>query len=283
MKLKYLPLLSVAIASMSTHAEDIQDRWIEKEKSRWSSVVSVDYSWTDYDREFLVSDRALTNRTLSGYGIVRYSLDKDTRLQAVLSGYHAYDNGPLGLRGDLINDMWLSYSRNNLWKPTDNFKMSGEARIAVPLSKSSERNDLQTAIRLGLRFSLDLSDTIEGLYISDYIRVRKNFHEYKTAGEQWLQEYQITNILAADYYFAGNWSLSANVMYRQGWDYDSRQPAATVLHSEQIGYQISDQMDVALGLTNSASYYTPERGPNPLDALSDFDKSTFYFAINYLF
>lgn len=283
MKLKYLPFVGAVIFTSPTFAEDIQDRWTKKEKSKWSSILSVDYSWTKYDEKSLLSDRALTNRTLSGYGIIRYSIDSDTRVQAIISGYHAYDNGPLGLRGDLINDMWLSYSKNNLWTPTKNFKMSGEARIAIPLSKRSEREDLKTAVRIGLRFSLDLSDYVEGLYISDYIRARKNFHKYKTAGEQRLIEHQLSNIFAIDYYFADKWSVSTNILYRQGWNYHNGQPAASILHSGQIGYQIKKDMDIALGLTNSATYYSPEQGPDPLDSLTDIDKSTFYFTINYLF
>ena len=285
MKLSYLSLATIlsAAAVFSAQAEDIQDRWVVKEKSKWSSIVSIDYSATDYDRNTNLSDRALQNRTLSGYGVLRYSLDKDTRLQAIVSGYHSYDNGPIGLRGDLINDMWLSYSRNNLWKPTSNITMSGEARFAIPLSKHSKRNDLDTAIRLGLRFSLDLSDSIDGLYLNDYIRARQNFHQYTTAGGIGQTQYSVSNIVALDYYFASKWSFSTNVLYRESWDYSSNSKDPIIVHSEQIGYQVSNNMDVALGITNSASYYSPERGPNPLDDLTDVDKSTFYFAINYLF
>lgn len=291
MKLKYLPLFGAVFTAGSIQAEDIQDRWVEKEKSKWSSILSVDYSWTDYDSDLLISDKALTNRTASAYAIVRYSLDKDTRLQAIVSGYRAIDTGPGAQTGEFMNDAWLSYSRNNLWNPTEHLKMSGEARIAIPLSKRSERTNLDTAVRLGLRFSLNLSDHIEGLYLSDYVRIQKNFHQYSTAGGIHLNEYQLSNIVAIDYYFADKWSLSYSAMYRYNWEYSksgrldisNKKPIPTILHSLQVGYQLTNDMDISLGLTNSASHYRVEEGPNPLDELTDLSSSSFYLSMNYLF
>ncbi|NRA62793.1 MAG: hypothetical protein HRU25_18235 [Psychrobium sp.] len=277
MKLK-ASLLTVALTGLSSsiQAEDIQDRWSIEQKNRWSAFVSVDYSRNRYK-----SHTSLSARNLSGSAVVRYALDKDSRIQAIVSGYHTYDNAVN--RGDYYNDFWLSYSRNNLWRPLDNVVMSGEARIALPVSKASKRRDLRTSIRGSLRFVVDLSDTVEGLYLSDYLRVKKNFHQFKTAGEQPLTQYQISNIVALDYYFAEKFSFSANIMVRKNWNYAGRGYSPSIIHSEQFGYQINNHIDVAAGITNSASYYNPEQGSNPLDDLSDFDKSTLYVTLNYIF
>ncbi|USD38412.1 MULTISPECIES: hypothetical protein [Ferrimonas] len=265
-------------ASFLVHAENIQDRWVTPEKSRWSGFISFDYTQNKYS-----ANAYLSERIYSGTAIIRYALNKDSRLQAVISGYHSDDGDDYGSQGDFWNDTSLSWSENNVWNPTDSVTMSTELRAIFPTSRLSQRQDLEFSVRGGVRFSFDLSEYVKGLYIGNNIRLRKNFHEYESAGGQPMTEYQLSDLITMDYFFAKRFNFSAYIIVRQSWNYDGGDFYPDLIHGEEFGYQLSDNIDLALGMTNGITYYNQARGTNPIHDLIDLDKMNFYFVANYQF
>lgn len=266
------------MTSFLAHAENIQDRWSALEKSRWSGFISLDYSQNKYK-----SDTYLADRSYSGTAIIRYALSKDSRLQGVFSGYYTNDGDTYGEQGSFWNDSSLSWSKNNVWKPHKNIKMSTELRAILPTSERSQRQDLELGLRGGMRFSFNLSQYLDGLYLGNSIRLRKNFHEYKSAGGQRLSEYQLSNVFTLDYFFAPRFNFSTYVIARKSWDYNGNGQYPDLIHGEEFGYHLAENLDLALGMTNGITYYNNERGTDPIHDLIDLDKVNFYFVANYQF
>ncbi len=266
----------LAIASAYSYAENVQDRWDAEDKNRWSGFLSANYSKNNY-----ADSQALANRDASLTAIIRYRLAQDTRLQLIVGGHHVSDADDYLRQGDFLYDTSLTVSQNNLWNPHDKIKMNGSVRAIFPTSKESQRQDLDFALRASVRFSFVLDNYIDGLYLNDYIRVQKNFHEFETAGKRVLDEYRFSNTLSLDYYFLDDWSFSGAVTYRKTLKYNNSSYSPSVYYSAQFGYQWNDDLDFAYGISNSTSYANPEQGPHPVDDLFDLDKINFYLTVNY--
>ena len=241
-------------------------------------VLSVDYSRNRHD-----DSSSLADRSYSGTGIVRYSLTDRSRLSAIVSGYRALDGDSYGSQGYFWNDSILSWAMNDLWDLGDSIMVSSDLRAILPTSRDSRQRDLNLGVRAGIGFSFDLSDYIKGLHISDSLRLRKNFYQYKTAGNVVLSEYQLSNQLSVDYFFAKRFSFNAYLISRKSWSYGGTAFDPDLIHGEELGYQLTDDVDIALGMTNGITYYNPEQGINPIHDLIDLDKMNFYLAVNYQF
>ena len=276
---KYLlPAILLATPSLVL-ANDLQDEWQEKDVNNpWSGYLSADYSRNGYK-----DSASLANRSASATAVVRYAVTDKSRLQLVVSGYHQEDGDTYGTRGQFWNDSSVSWARNGLFTPTEDSSVSGEARLILPTSKASRRNDLKLGARLKLRWSAPFDNWMDGLTLSNTLLLRKNFHEYKTAGGNQLVEYRVSNQLSLDYSFADDFYFSVYLMPRQSWDYHGNTFDPTLMHGEEIGYQLSKKISLAVGMTNGVSYFDPERGPDPLNDLVDLKKSTYYVTMNYQF
>ncbi|MFA0480063.1 hypothetical protein AB4648_15065 [Vibrio splendidus] len=277
-KLLMLPAFMLVAPSLAL-ANNLQDEWESKNNENpWSGYISADYSRNGYE-----DSASLANRSASATGVVRYSFSDKSRLQVVASGYHLSDGDEYGTRGQFWNDTSISWGRNGLFKPTDGSSLSGEVRVILPTSKWSRRNDLTLGTRLKVRWSAPFDNWIEGLSLSNTLLLRKNFHEYKTAGGNQLIEYQLSSQFSLDYVFAEDFYFNIFVMPRQSWNYNGSTFDPTLLHGEEVGYQITKSLSISAGLTNGISYYNPERGSNPLNDLVDLKKTTYYAVINYQF
>lgn len=279
MKNRYLLPAFLLAAPSLVLANDLQDEWDKKdEKNPWSGYVSVDYSRNGYKDSAYAADRSA-----SATGVLRYSVTDTSRAQLVVYGYHQFDGNTYGDRGQFWGNTSLSWARNNLFKPTEDSSVSGELRLILPTSKASRRDDLQVGTRVKLRWSASFDDWVEGLMISNSLFLQKNFHEYKTAGNRRLTEYSLTNQLSVDYSFADDFYFNIYVMPRRTWDYEGNTHDPRISHGEEIGYQFNNELSFSIGMTNSATYYNPDRGPDPLNDLLDLKKMTYFAVANYQF
>ncbi|EGA68871.1 hypothetical protein VISI1226_11097 [Vibrio sinaloensis DSM 21326] len=273
-----LPALLLVTPSL-VFANNLQEEWKdENQDSPWSGYVSADYSRNGYK-----DSASNANRSASATGVVRYSFTDKSRLQLVVSGYHQQDGDVYGTQGQFWNDTSISYARNGLFKPTEGSSISGEVRMILPTSKASRRNDLKLGTRLKLHWSAPFDNWLDGLTLSNTLLLRKNFHEYKTAGGYQLIEYRLSNQFSIDYAFADDFYFNMYVMPRQSWDYNGNTFDPNVMHGEEIGYQVTDDISLAVGMTNGISYYDPERGSSPINDLIDLKKTTYYALISYQF
>jgi len=261
-----------ALISNGIHAEE-QVQNVPSQQKKWGASIGIDYSRNGYEDSHYLADR-----NLALTATINYYLNSDTKFSAIISGRHSYD----GERGEFWSDIWLTAKRYNIWNPTDNIAMSAGARILIPVSKESIKNDLNTAIRGNIKFYYSLDHIIEGLLISDSIRLRKNFHQYTTAGAHPLEEYRISNLFSVEY-TPNEWFFSTNLVSSKSWSYRGKSYSPELTYTAEIGYQFNDEFSLATGLTNSATYYDPDRGPNPLENLFDLEKPTYYITLNYDF
>lgn len=279
MRKKYLLLTILLAIPTLVSANDLQDEWQEKkEKNPWSGYVSADYSRNGY-----ADGTAFANRSASGVAVVRYAVTDKSRLQLVVSGYHQEDGDSYGSQGQFWNDTSIAWGRNGLFKPTEDSSVSGEARLILPTSKSSQRTDLDLGVGFKFRWNVPLDNWIDGLEFSDTLLLRKNFHEYKTAGGHQLIEYRVSNQLSLDYSITDNLYFNIFMMTRQSWDYHGNTFDPNLLHGEEIGYLLTDNILLAVGMTNGVSYYNAEKGMNPINDLIDLNKTTYYTTVSYLF
>ncbi|MCG7496529.1 hypothetical protein MHO82_06620 [Vibrio sp. Of7-15] len=262
--------IAFALVPAALHAEQVQDNKIEQEQP-WQLSLGLDYSRNGHNNSHHLADR-----NLSANASIRYNLNSDTYFTAEVSGLHRYD----GKQGDYWNDIWLTAKKKNVWNPTKNIDMSIGSRVLIPISDTSQKTDLNTAIRGDITFSLSLDDLLKNLQLSDSVRLQKNFHKYTTAGHQLLEEYRVSNVLSVDYY-KNKWFFSINFVTSTSWDYRGTSHSPKLTHAEEIGYQFHDNFSAAVGMTNSATYYDPDRGPNPLNTLFDLKDPTYYITLNY--
>ena len=279
MNTKYLLPAIMLVTPSLVLANDLQDAWEdEKSESPWSGYVSADYSRNGYK-----DNTSNANRSASATGVIRYAFENKSRLQLVVSGYHQKDGDVYGTQGQFWNDTSISYAKNGLFNPTEGSTISGEARIILPTSKTSRRNDLKLGTRFKLRWSAGFDEWLEGLTLSNTLLLRKNFHEYKTAGGYQLIEYRLSNQFSVDYAFADDFYFNIYFMPRQSWDYEGNTFDPNMMHGEEIGYQVNEDISLSLGMTNGISYYDPERGSSPINDLIDLKKTTYYALISYQF
>lgn len=275
---RYLLPAMLLVAPFCVSANDLQDSWSDDESSRWSGYISADYSRNGY------RDGATNaNRSASATGVIRYAFEDNSRLQLVVSGYHQQDGDVYGTKGQFWNDTSIGYARNGLFNPTEGSTVSGEVRAILPTSKTSRRNDLKLGTRLKLRWSAAFDEWLEGLSLSNTLLLRKNFHEYKTAGGYQLIEYRLSNQFSVDYVFAKDFYFNIYLMPRQSWDYNGNTFDPDMMHGEEIGYQFNEDISLAVGMTNGISYYDPEKGSSPINDLIDLKKTTYYALVSYQF
>lgn len=265
-------IIASALMPAVLHAEESQvPEQTENQVQTWGLSIGLDYSKNGYE-----DSHHLADRNLSANASIIYNYSPDVYFTGNFSGHHSYD----GLRGDYWDDIWLTANKTNLWNPTDYLAMSVGSRILIPVSDVSKKTDLQTAVRGDVKFTFTLDNILKGLQISDAIRLRKNFHEYTTAGEGALEEYRLSNVLGVDY-STSNWFLNINLVSSTSWSYRGTTYSPKLTHAEEIGYQFTDNFSSALGMTNSATYYDPDRGPSPLNTLFDLKSPTYYITLNY--
>jgi len=265
-------IIASALTPSALHAEESQiPKQIENQVQTWEMSAGFGYSKNGYK-----DSHYLAERSLFADASIIYNYNPDVFFTANFSGYHSYD----GLRGDYWDDIWLTANKRNLWNPVDYLAMSVGSRILIPVSDISKKSDLQTAIRGNVKFSLTLDNLLNGLQISDEIRLRKNFHKYTTAGGVSLEEYRLSNVFTLGYSVK---SLFFNINFDSStsWSYRGTTYSPKLTHAEEIGYQFTDNFSSALGMTNSATYYDPDRGPSPLNTLFDLKSPTYYITLNY--
>ena len=222
-----------ALISNGIHAEE-QVQNAPSQHNKWGASIGIDYSRNGYEDSSYLADR-----NLSATATINYYLNSDTKFSTIVSGRHSYD----GERGEFWSDIWLTATRYNLWNPTDTIAMSSGARVLIPVSKNSIKNDLNTAIRGDLKFSFSLDHVIEGLLISDSIRLRKNFHQYTTAGAHPLEEYRVSNLFSVEY-IPNKWFFSTNLVSSKSWSYRGKSYSPELTHSAEIGYQFNKEFSL---------------------------------------
>ncbi|HAS6371165.1 TPA: hypothetical protein RQJ73_001708 [Vibrio vulnificus] len=265
--------LTASCLPFTVHAEDVAESMVAPptQNSPWNLTFSTSYSRNAYpDNSYLAS------RSLDASLTVKYETETNWLFSANFSGVHQFD----GHEGQYWRDVWLRAVYRDLYQPTENLNFSASIRGVIPISDIAKTTDLSTAFRADLNLSYDLGFLLEGLQLTDSVRLRKNFHRYTTAGNLQLEEYRLSNSFGLSYEY-GDWWISTTIDSSKSWTYRGSEYSPEFSHAEEIGYNATESFSVAAGLTNSARYFDTDRGPNPIDTLFDLDKPTYYLTLTY--
>jgi hypothetical protein len=121
----------------------------------------------------------------------------------------------------------------------------------APISKTStQRDQLQTSV--SGRVSLSAAPKEDGLSAAVSVSAGRNFHAYEEdINGNILNQYSSNQTLSFGYSY-GNLSVSADYIHRTRWTYRGNIKEAFEL-DEEIGYDLTKNINVAIGHTNAGS------------------------------
>lgn len=181
--------------------------------------------------------------------------------------------------GDFWTDSVIGVSRSNLFNFGESGKVSLSGQFTIPTSETSQKDNLQTALRLALPITAEAI----GVDFSLTPRLRKNFHEYKTAGQKALTEWVYSLSFGASY----SWeklTLSSSVLGGNSISYfGTRRNNVNYEGNVALGYKFNDAMSLSLSASTSGVYADAERGTlGNIDLFND-DKATFSASATFSF
>ncbi len=167
----------------------------------------------------------------------------------------------------------------SLYKPNDDFSISGKLSITIPLSeKSTDYQYLTTALGLSTTFMLKASDSVTLTYLP---KGTLNFHEYKTALDTTSNyHYTLAHTLNMDYAISDSFTLSLLGKYTRLTTY-SGNSKDNYKFEQSIAYDF-EPYTIALGHTLGGSPLAAN-GVETEIKLYDANDSTIYaqFGISF--
>ncbi|MGF1710337.1 hypothetical protein L4C37_07090 [Vibrio kagoshimensis] len=262
------PLLITSAFADENKGEEVQEK--EQVESKLGGSVSLAYDTNIYNKD---DYRAVRN--ISWGGSLSYRFNQDYRAYLSSGGYRALENET----GTFANDTVIGLSRSGLFTfgETGSIGMSGQ--FTIPTSETSKNDELNTAFRLAIPVSFKAL----GIDFSIAPRLRKNFHEYKTAGGKSLTEWTYSLSTGASYKFEklviGISALGGNSQSYQGTRRDSFNYGGSIYGS----YQATDSIGISLTGATSGFYADAEQGTLGNIDLFDADRASYIAEITYSF
>ena len=262
------PLLMTSAFADENKSEEVQEK--EQVESKLGGSVSLAYDTNIYNKD---DHRAVRN--FSWGGTLSYSFNQDYSAYLSTGGYRALENET----GTFANDTVIGLSRSGLFTfgETGSIGMSGQ--FTIPTSETSRNDELNTAFRLAIPVSFKAL----GIDFSIAPRLRKNFHEYKTAGGKSLTEWTYSLSTGASYKFEklviGISALGGNSQSYQGTRRDDFNYGGSIYGS----YQATDSIGISLTGATSGFYADAEQGTLGNIDLFDADRASYIAEITYSF
>ncbi len=233
-----------------------------------------------YTSNFYAPSEYSSERSVGLDGKIGYRFANRQKISLLLSGYDAISGES---QGQYWNDGWLRHQIPTLYSYADWLNIGAEEGLRLPLSEQSRRDDLRTALRVGLPFDFSPSRWISGLEITFRPRLAYNFYEYETRGGNNLNEWSLDNLLEFYYQPGAHWSADVSLVRVTNWTYKGTRVRENLQHIEELGYHFTDSMALYLNHTNSGSYYNPELGGGGGLSFYDKEHSTWSVSFEYLY
>ncbi|CAM3084221.1 hypothetical protein VIRA109638_12665 [Vibrio rarus] len=204
----------------------------------------------------------------------------------VITGVYYLDNSYCSTH---TKDYWcmtttyLYGSYSNLYSIGDFTTFGLKGRFILPTTQYARDTKLQYGIAGYVPISFDVDRYISGFGLVLQPSLTKYSNTYKTSGGQNLTEYTLGLDLYASYQFTDKFSFTLSVNDRHYITYQGNAHYPSLSHSEEFGYQPTSSWYFGLGYTNSAQYYNPDRGPNPITGLFDDKDPHFYLSSSFAF
>ncbi|WP_261817694.1 hypothetical protein [Vibrio gallicus] len=171
----------------------------------------------------------------------------------------------------------------NLYQFGDFTTVGLKGRILLPTSQYSRDTELYFGTSVYVPFSFDVNRYIDGLSLVFQPSATKYFNKYESIGGSNLVEYTFGLGLASSYQITDNLSFSFSMTDSYYITYQGYTKYPTISHSEEFDYTFTDNLYVGLGYTNSAQYFNPDKGPNPVSGLFDDKDPNYYVSVGYSF
>lgn len=200
--------------------------------------------------------------------------------KSTLSFSTAYSQDLKDSANNTPEDSSLSLSRP-ITKVGSNWKLGGSISAILPTSKaSSTRDNLIVGLRTGLNLSLN-PEVAPGWSFLVGIGGGQNIHKYDTnINGSVLNKYSLSQTISAGKEL-GKFALSIEFINKNAWTYQGYMKQAFE-HTEELGYQLSDSTNIALGHSNSGNALKPDgRGSNI--ALLNENSSLVYGSVTFGF
>lgn len=234
----------------------------------WSKLggsLSFGYDTNIYDK-----DDHRSVRNLSWDLSLNLPINEQYKVYFVTGAYRALEDET----GDFWNDSLIKLKRHSIYSFGDSGNIGLSGQLTIPTSETSRKDDLQTALRIDLPVSFKAWN----VDMSVSPRIRKNFHQYKTAGGRSLTEWIYSLSVAADYsrdkFSTGISALAGNTISYQG----TRRETFDYGASAYLAYQFTEVVSGSLSASSSGFYTDAERGN--LGDLDLFDSDKAVFGIN---
>lgn len=159
-----------------------------------------------------------------------------------------------------FNDIILSYSLNpNRWQWSAPYvlTLTPYSKLVLPVAKTSTKQDqLQTSISVGASFGIipdGIAPVKNGAWsLAIALSAGQNFHAYETNITGQVLNHYLSNQSINLGYSYKDFSFSVEFINKSRWTYNGNSKNSFE-HTEEIGYGISDHMNVAIGHTNTGS------------------------------
>ncbi|MCP3923123.1 MAG: hypothetical protein GY714_11110, partial [Desulfobacterales bacterium] len=132
--------------------------------------------------------------------------------------------------------------------------------MLIPISETSDKDDLRTVINLRLPFKFNLDNTIKGLSLIWTPRFYQYFYAYKTRGGSNKTQYRIQQALFLGYSLNEKWGVFGAARYTNKWNYHGSYLYDNIALDTGINYSLTNQIRFELGYANTSTIFNSERG-----------------------
>ncbi|TKB53271.1 hypothetical protein [Ferrimonas aestuarii] len=241
----------------------------QDEPSRWSGYIGGGYTRNVYSSdsynayESFYMNARLGYRT--DYGQYRLTVGGE---QETLHGQESTFYDP------------MFEFRTNKYLINDDWSLTASVAAILPGNHYSKLDHFEYAFRIGGYLYWNPSKDWY-LYVSP--RYRYNDYKYKTSGQRVLTEHRYDVVADALWQFHPDWYLEMTYQHIWSENYYGRQLDDRFFFAQELGWEVSKNLIVAIAHNNSGRFYNPEKGPSQDFEIFDKRSSTFTFSITQYF
>ncbi len=272
-KASAVAVIFVSFMSASFAAESDES---DKENSNWTGYIATTYqnNWADDYRNEPQVDIDLK---------VGYEFTDDFSA-GVITGAYYLDTRYCSTH---TKDYWCAsptylYSKfSDIYKLGDFASIDLKGNVLLPTTQYAQDTHLYFGLVLATPLDIEVDRYIDGLDLVFTPSITKYFNKYKTAGNTNLTEYTFSLGLSSSYQITDKLTFTFSALNSHYVTYKGDTLYPSISHSEELGYDINDDLYVGIGYSNNAQFYNPDRGPNPISGLFDDKDPHYYLTFSY--
>ncbi|MGR5079912.1 hypothetical protein [Photobacterium swingsii] len=236
--------------------------------SNVSGYVSMTYSSNYVDTN---DHRSIRNLNWSSN--LNYTFS-DNNIYVDSGGYRVYEDDV----GTYLTDTIIGIRNNQYYQWEETGNIGYAIQFTLPTSEFSKKDKLYTALRL----SIPITNKWGNINYFFTPRVKKNFHEYKTAGDKNLTEW-VASINTGIGYQWHDFTAKLSLLGGTAWSYHGTRRDWNYSGALSGIWQITPHFYTALSTSNSGVYFDAERGTVGNIDIFDLNTANYSIAVGYSF